>query len=381
MSAKLNYNGLHNFGATCFINAVLQCLRFSLDISNNLFDNTEHKLDVEILDIINEFDDDEDDSIHNDKFKKYELDLEKIKHLNVYFHFKQLIIKIIKNNDVVIPKEFIISCKNHADSLLISGHKDVFSGEQNDPQQFLLYLLDTIEISKKMKTSLPKLKYSSIEECTNSSDKILFKLENDILSHYKTTNGYSWLSKNFHCVYTSVVKCSKCPYYTIKFEPSQELSIEIPQNRTNLTIYDCLDHSLSKTILEDWKCDDEKCRNKLNNVKMNKLMNLPNTLIIFFKRYNYYSSGVKLMDHIDFPFILNMSNYKLINRDSDETYKLYGVVNQNGILNNGHCYSFCRNINSTSDTNWYCFNDGNVFKIDDSKVVTKHAYILFYKKL
>lgn len=57
-------------------------------------------------------------------------------------------------------------------------------------------------------------------------------------------------------------------------------------------------------------------------------------------------------------------------------YDLYGVVNHYGSQNFGHYTSFCK----LNDGNWANFDDNRVTKCNKEEVVSKAAYVLFYKR-
>ena len=63
---------------------------------------------------------------------------------------------------------------------------------------------------------------------------------------------------------------------------------------------------------------------------------------------------------------------------NDQVYDLFAVVLHTGTLNGGHYTAVVKNKDS-----WYEFNDDRVFKIqkhETNKIVSNHAYILFYQK-
>ena len=87
---------------------------------------------------------------------------------------------------------------------------------------------------------------------------------------------------------------------------------------------------------------------------------------------------------IDIPDILNLSNYKLFNKDVNNIYKLYGIVNHIGNINGGHYYSICRNSIKTNIKNgndeWLIFNDESITKLKGDLISSK-VYMLFYEKI
>ena len=259
---------------------------------------------------------------------------------------------------------------------------DIFMG-QNDAQEFLVYLLDTIHEAKGLPKKLP-LKYPSLEACGNSIEKkIVFQAQQDMITHY--SKSYSWIINSFYYQKMAIIKCNKCSYFSTKIDNENHIIINIPQNVSNYNIYDCLDNYFGKETFDEnnyWKC--EKCKNEKGNYKQYRMMDCPDTLIIYFNRFErmgYTDIFRKITSLIDFPLTLNMDKYKLIDREKKSVYQLYGVVNQIGSRDSGHYYSFCKNIKSQTDTNWYVFNDERVNKINEANIVTDRAYILFYKKM
>ena len=176
-----------------------------------------------------------------------------------------------------------------------------------------------------------------------------------------------------------------CTYFSKTINNEGNIMLKFTNSNNNYNLYDCLDDYFGKEILEHWRCD--KCNNVKKNHIQHRMMNCPDTLIINLSRFvlvGYNDTGAihkKNTSLIDFPLTLNMNKYKLTDRENNSIYQLYGVVNQIGSRNSGHYYSFCRNLKSKTDTNWYVFNDERVTKINEANIVTDRAYILFYKKM
>ena len=65
------------------------------------------------------------------------------------------------------------------------------------------------------------------------------------------------------------------------------------------------------------------------------------------------------------------------NTNNDNIYDLFAVANHFGGLHFGHYIAYCKN---KIENKWFEFNDSNVSEIDESKIVSSSAYVLFYKK-
>lgn len=58
-------------------------------------------------------------------------------------------------------------------------------------------------------------------------------------------------------------------------------------------------------------------------------------------------------------------------------YDLYAVVNHSGGDLGGHYYAYTHNPHNNT---WYEMNDSFVGSVDESKIITRNAYMLFYKR-
>ena len=73
-----------------------------------------------------------------------------------------------------------------------------------------------------------------------------------------------------------------------------------------------------------------------------------------------------------------MSPYCL-RKDGVLEYELFAVDNHYGRMGFGHYTAFARDLENPESV-WHNFDDSHVSPITESQVVTKDAYILFYKK-
>ena len=123
-----------------------------------------------------------------------------------------------------------------------------------------------------------------------------------------------------------------------------------------------------------WFCP--KCKEHQLAEKKMEIYSCPEILIIHLKRFKNIS---KLGNLVNFPIKgLDMGKYIYnIEEDKDYIYDLFGVANHQGGLSGGHYYAYCYN---NIENKWYSFNDSRVDEIDTNNIVTKNAYILFYKK-
>lgn len=157
------------------------------------------------------------------------------------------------------------------------------------------------------------------------------------------------------------------------------------------TIYDCLSwFSTEETLTgnDKWYC--AKCKNHVNALKKMEVYRAPEFLIIHLKRFSHqrasFFSSKKINELINFPIEgLDLSEYVLQNTQQASgkkgqesyVYDLYAVSNHFGSLNGGHYTAYAQN---PIDRKWYDFDDSDVSRLDPSSVVTKAAYVLFYRR-
>jgi ubiquitin C-terminal hydrolase len=227
-------------------------------------------------------------------------------------------------------------------------------------------------------------------------------------------NSYSLITNTFQNIISSTLQCPECNYHSYNFDPNIILSIQIPtelfvdinqineriskiqnispdiqqQIRTQLIIKEsqdkvisleqCFAKFVSVEILsndEKWNCPH--CQTKVNAAKKMDIWIPPKTMIIHLKRFDHNQN--KINNIITFPineFNINpfMSEYS--KKLGDFTYDLVAVTNHIGSMNGGHYFSF---VKSLTDSNWYCQNDSDSIKIEESNIISNNAYILFYQ--
>lgn len=154
-----------------------------------------------------------------------------------------------------------------------------------------------------------------------------------------------------------------------------------------INLYDCLNLFNSEEILEEdneWYCNICKKHRDVN--KKMDIFKTPYYLIIQLKRFkqddemdssifNIFNSS-KNTTLVDFPINdFDLSKYVLSKSNINMKYNLIGVINHYGGASFGHYTAYCLNGNQ-----WCEYNDENVSKISINNVVSKAAYVLFYKR-
>jgi len=72
-----------------------------------------------------------------------------------------------------------------------------------------------------------------------------------------------------------------------------------------------------------------------------------------------------------------MSKFVLNKEGKEQIYDLYAVSNHFGSMGGGHYTAFAKNPHFNK---WFEFDDETVSSISESSVVSRAAYVLFYKR-
>jgi ubiquitin carboxyl-terminal hydrolase 8 len=405
-------SGLKNMGNTCYLNATLQPLSYTIPFSVYLrTEMYKKKLHNNIA-----------TKLCDDKREKQKLsekikvdittkELEKTCENTVTQKMSDLMIAMWRENCDISPK----SIKKKIAEL----NNEFYGYKQNDSQEALNLILDRIHEETKTEVviefcDMPNEVYELIrkrQHCAkiikdnNQSIEIRQDAKDEynkyqmahsdastILGAYVfwkkyVTNSYSIITHLFTGLFYSHVTCNECGGISESHEPFTMLSIETKQ-QGETTLQECLKHFSEEEELDDkYKCST--CKKMVDAKKKMYIWEPPDVLIIHLKRFkneitkhgNYAHSHIsKTNSVIDFPIkgLKLDDNYCDLNK-KDWKYNLYAITEHNGYVNGGHYIAYCKNpINNK----WYEFDDARVFHIPDSKIegelVTKNAYILYY---
>ncbi|KAI9591430.1 hypothetical protein BDF19DRAFT_455205 [Syncephalis fuscata] len=338
--------GLRNLGNTCFMNSVIQCISSTLPLAR-FFLNGNFKRHINY------------ENPHGS-------------HGALSDQFARLIRAIWEGQyNVISPvsfKEAICRQVTH------------FGGnDQQDAQEFLIFLLDGLheDLNHWDKRPRPELDISD-EAFEQLSD---MHAEAITWERYQMRHS-SIIVSLMQGQLRSRLVCKHCNMTSTNYSPFTFLSIPIPKKKGKSSITACLDdlplRSHLKATMHGEHCP--KCKKARSATKKLNLARLPNVLIIHLKRFSFQGPfRDKLDTMVDFPLSqLDVAKYVtpgLKSTVSPSTYNLYGVVNHYGGLNGGH-YTAC--VKRAYDQRWYNYDDSRVSACDESTLLSKAAYILFY---
>jgi len=329
--------GLNNIGATCYMNATLQC-----------FSNTP-KLRSYLLD------------------KETYQDLENNKAINKKLSFA--LAEVLKNLWEVLSQRYYYptNFKN-----IISEMNPLFKGiAANDPKDLVLFLLQTMhkELNKPQNIVVNN---NNFINSTNFADVF-----SDFVQ-YDTNKNKSIISEEFNGYINSLSMCAVCgkiihniQSYNILFFPLEEVRKFMNyNNNNNVMIKDCFQYNEKLDSYPSFYCNN--CKNLCVNYNMSKLIYGPQTLIINLNR----GRGLEYNVNITLEEYLDLREY-IFATESPYYYELIGVICHLGSNDEGgHFIAYCKNSNNCE---WYKFNDQIVNKCTFDEVTkTGLPYVLFY---
>ena len=397
--------GLQNVGATCYMNATLQCFYHVKPLTENLINDNNIKSSMEITYC----------------YKNLIEELAGCKNKHKFRIKVQNLILDDKEKDYFEPNDF----KN-----LIGKLNPLFKGiKACDSKDLILFLLENMDrelTERNNKTSNREIFYgkglSQMEEenfkkihnsifselfygfqksrmeclnCNHVDDTftiinfLIFPLEKVYLTKNKNDNNnyimnnkksiyYRNISNNFNNNGQGYINQFNCPTsinLTNKFTLKTYYG---KNNRINnyikkkLDLLDCFDVNESEELLSGLNqiyCNN--CHQNSNAKTKNEIYKAPNVLILILNR----GKGNIFECDLDFPMQLDISKYAKC-QNSPKIYDLIGIISHFGESSmEGHFIAYCKHF----DDNWYMFNDAIVKSVDNKDIYKGTPYILFYQ--
>jgi len=333
--------GLVNVGATCYMNATLQCMahirkltKFLLNFQNtNEMDGNKYKLTKSYKEVL-------DNLWLNDKINNY---------LNYYS-----------------PDNF----KN-----IISKMNPLFAGIQaNDSKDLVLFMLET------MHNELNEPNKNMQENAAGVPNQYDFNTTFSMFKHYFAKNYNSIMSNLFYGMYNSMMTCLHCNVtthnvqcYNILIFPLEEVRIFKNRTQNMVSIIECFEYYKKTEHMSGENqiyCNNCKTMADCNNIT--KILICPNILVINLNR----GKGLEFNVKINFDEYLDLINFVHF-KETPSFYELIGMVTHFGPSSmSGHFIAFCK---SFIDGQWYKYNDSqvNLSSFSEAKS-TGVPYILFY---
>ena len=349
--------GLNNIGATCYMNATIQCLSRTTELSN-YFLNQENKIS------------------QDEKLSFSYLNL-----ISNLWHKQE------DNASSYSPYDF----KN-----IVSEMNPLFQGiAANDSKDLILFILQQLHEELKLKIEGDTL-LNQNKEIADQTNR------NAVLEEFKESmkNNVSIISELFFGMNEIISDCLNCrqkgnPIIKYNFQifnfiifPLKEVSNykktksnnnNMNTNEDSVTIYDCFEQFVQPALMTgDNMMFCNKCQQLANSSYTTKIYYTPKILILILNR----GKGNEFKIKINFDKIISIGQYVEQKEEEELKYELYGVLTHLGTSDmSGHFVSFCYSI---IDKIWYKFNDAFVEPVNDFQKEIhdfEDPYILFYRKM
>jgi len=328
--------GLQNIGATCYMNATLQC-----------FSNI-GRLKTYLLN------------------KNIYQDLENNKNSSKKLSFA--LAEVLKNLWEKLEHRFYApnNFKN-----LISEMNPLFKGiAANDPKDLILFLLE------KMHNELNKPINNIPDNNKGPISSNFIEVYKDFVYWFENKNK-SIISDEFYFFTNNISTCQYCgtkinntQSNNILFFPLEEVRKYKNYKHNNVAILDCFDYYGKKEIYPSFYCNS--CKQNYQAISQTQIIRAPKTLIMNFNR----GKGIEFNVNVIFEEYLNLRKY-VCDNNSPYYYELTGVICHFGSNDmGGHFIAYCKNSNNCE---WYKYNDQIVTKCSFNEVKgTGLPYVLFY---
>ena len=335
--------GLENIGATCYMNATLQCFahikQFMHYFTKDKY-NTKAMSDKETLS----------------------------------YSFKILLNELWKNSNnekkYYAPYEF---------KEKISKLNPLFKGiAANDAKDLINFIVMTLHTELNSANSESNIFSEQIIDQTNKT--LMFQtFMQEFIQKYNSIS-----SQLFYAINYNITQCCDCNIQIFNYQvyffllfPLEEIRKFFNVQNNVVDIMQCFEYDRRICLMAgDNMMYCNRCRRNTNCNMCTNLVYAPNVLIIILNRGKGKEFDIKLnfKEDLDITSYIEMSN-------SGTVYKLIGVITHLGESSmSGHFIAFCKD---PFDNQWYKFNDAIVTPVNDFKkdvIDFGMPYLLFFQK-
>ena len=369
--------GLANIGATCYMNATLQCFAHIPEFV------TFFRQNQQVQGVIN---------------KKVETN-------NLTGAFAELLQNLYPTNLDNMKDKTYYEPNNFKNT--ISQLNPLFEGiAANDAKDLVNFLIMTLheELNKANSNQNNNNNNNNNEfNIDQRNENLMF---NSFINFFINTNQ-SIISDLFYAVNCNTTQCCNCNvtsynyqiYFFLIFPLEEVRKFKLYNNGVNnngsnnnfnnnfnlnnnvndtVDIYDCFNYDKRDNTMEgDNSMYCNYCKHTCPCYMSTNLVTGPEIFILILNRGKGIEFNVKLNFYED----LNLSNYIEL-KDTGTQYELFGVITHIGESGmGGHFIAYCKDL--WDNNTWYKYNDAIVDKVEDfQKEVVNFAmpYLLFYKK-
>jgi ubiquitin carboxyl-terminal hydrolase 8 len=362
-NVRIPRTGLVNFGSTCYMNSVIQCLSATVPLTMRFQDGSYKKW------------------LQRDNWKGSRGLLPE--------HYANLVSNLWLNDVAACrPMTFRKFCARL--------NADWGTDRHQDANDFYIFIMEYLHEDLNVFWRNPPPHVLSKQE-EESREKLPMFLAASIEWDRWSKRERSLISDLFAGQHASQLRCLTCKNTSTTYEPWYNLSIELP-SRGNVRLEECLASYCREERLgrgHEWQCPH--CQKTREATKRITLTKAPPYLVVHFKRFHADSSGNahKVSTVVDFPLQgLDLAPYMLTpptpnevtassRRSFDQSmlgpfkYNAYAIVEHFGKgLSSGHYISW---IHDRPRNVWRKFDDSSVS--DMPAIKPAGAYLVFYERV
>lgn len=335
--------GLANLGNTCFLNVVLQALRYSPPVASIFLSGKRVHVREE--------------SNRKEILSAFQTLMEDFWTIHAPPGARPSL----------IPRGFFHSLHT---VLRETGDYWYRPGQQCDAAEALQYILDSLHDAMYRRVRMEVAGSATSEE--HASQVKALKSWSDFFG-----KEYSPIVSNFNGQIQNRVECKECGNVSERYEPWLMIKAPIPGadvvGGPAPTMTACLASAFAPEKIEDYAC--EKCKKRTEATKTERISRLPPVTIVSIKRFT--NSGHKVRGLIPWDLdSLDFGAWRAFDRDpfSDSRepsiYSTFAVIEHHGSLNGGHYRMFARD-----GADWVCYDDSSAHVVSPDAVITADSYI------
>uniref|UniRef100_A0A674MSS7 Ubiquitin carboxyl-terminal hydrolase n=1 Tax=Takifugu rubripes TaxID=31033 RepID=A0A674MSS7_TAKRU len=273
--------------------------------------------------------------------------------------------------------------------------------QQQDSQELLHYLMDSIRVEETKRVKVGILKaFNNPTEKTADED-----IKRQVKAYGKEGVRMNFIERIFVGELTNTIMCEECGHISTVKEAFIDISLPIIEERVSYLSFKYL-------LCQNCKCNtdelilfivavlaDKKGEKMYTSARKQMLISsLPPVIILHLKRFHQAGMNFRKVNrHVDFPLILDMAPFcsalcKNLAAGERVLYSLYGIVEHSGSMRVGHYTAYVKvrppqrkteqhHKNLSGQGSWVYISDTTVQMVPESRVLNSQAYLLFYEEL
>ena len=330
--------GLANLGNTCFLNTIIQSLRYCTDLTIYFTSN---------------------------KYKQH------VRAERPSAALLEEMVDVTKGmwRDDIKPNASMSARGFMAQAVRVSRtmpqYEDLLSGGHEDAGEFLIFMVEALHaaISRKVEMTI-------VGSPRSRSDEIHIKALEAWAQFYKSE--YSPIVDLFFGQTCLSITCNKCGHMSRRFEPWSQIKVPVPSDEHAMVdLAECINESFSKELFEDYRCDG--CKEKGTCTGVPTISRLPPYLIVILKRFDNSARKKRSKVNID----LNNTNvskwisFPSVLKGISPIYTTFSVVEHHGVSRGGHYISYAKHNGA-----WIRYDDISNSITTPDNIINNDTYIL-----